>query len=53
MPESLTDYERLTIADALQSSNFKKGDVIIKQGDPGDTFYIIVEGECVVTKSEV
>lgn len=42
--ETLDDYERLTIADALESEVFQKGDVIVKQGDPGNSFYIIVEG---------
>ena len=36
-------YERLTVADALEPANFKDGEVIVRQGDPGDVFYIIVE----------
>ena len=34
----------------LQQVNQKEGDVIIKQGDEGDYFYIIVRGQCVVTR---
>ena len=41
-------WERLSVADALESCSFKKGDVIIKQGDDGDDFYLIIEGECEV-----
>lgn len=48
----LQDYEILLVADALQPVNPKKGDVIVKQGDSGDEFFIILEGECVVTKKE-
>lgn len=48
--ETLDKWERLSVADALEPSNFKKGDVIIKQGDDGDDFFLIIEGECVVTK---
>lgn len=42
--ETLDDYERMTIADALESETFASGDVIVKQGEPGNSFYIIVEG---------
>ena len=35
----------------MESVNFKPGDIIIKQDDPGDYFYIIKEGRCLVTRS--
>jgi CRP-like cAMP-binding protein len=31
---------------ALEEVDFSKGDTVIKQGDPGDYFYIIKEGQC-------
>lgn len=34
----------------LQRTPFRAGDVVIKQGDEGDYFYIIVNGKCVVTR---
>ena len=34
----------------LQRVPFRAGDVIIKQGDEGDFFYVIVSGKCVVTR---
>lgn len=34
----------------LQQVQHKAGDVIIKQGDEGDYFYIITRGRCVVTR---
>lgn len=34
----------------LQQVNTKAGDVIIKQGDEGDYFYIITRGRCIVTR---
>lgn len=34
----------------LESVNVKAGDVIIRQGDEGDYFYIIREGKCSVTR---
>ena len=34
----------------LQQINVKNGEVIVKQGDEGDFFYIITRGSCVVTR---
>jgi CRP-like cAMP-binding protein len=34
----------------LQRVTFKVGEVIIKQGDEGDYFYVIVRGRCAVTR---
>jgi rhodanese-related sulfurtransferase len=34
----------------MQRLDAKAGDVIIKQGDDGDYFYVIVKGKCVVTR---
>lgn len=34
----------------MQAVNFKAGDVVIKQGDEGDYFYIVTQGKCVVTR---
>jgi len=41
---SIDNYERSQIADALKCESFKKGDVIVRQDEPGDKFYIIEEG---------
>jgi CRP-like cAMP-binding protein len=34
----------------LQRMDYRAGDSIIKQGDVGDYFYIVVKGQCVVTR---
>lgn len=47
-PESLDKWERLTVADSLEPVSFEDGETIVKQGEPGDDFYIIVEGCAVV-----
>ncbi len=39
--EQLTEYEILTIADALVEDSYEDGDVICTQGEVGDAFYII------------
>jgi cAMP-dependent protein kinase regulator len=42
--ESLDKWERLTVADALEPVSFDDGETIVRQGEPGNDFYIIVEG---------
>lgn len=39
--ESLDEWERLSVADALEPMQFNDGDVIVEQGMPGDDFFII------------
>ena len=34
----------------MQRVDYRPGEVIIKQGDEGDYFYVIVRGNCVVTR---
>ena len=36
----------------MQSYPVKAGDVVIRQGDPGDYFYSIHEGRCLVTRKD-
>ena len=48
--QSLTPYERSKIADALESRKYPPGSEIIRQGDPGDNFYILETGEAEVFK---
>ena len=49
---SITSVELVKIADSLESVSYDDGDLIIEQGDPGDCFYILVEGEASVTKCD-
>ena len=35
---------------SLEDINFKTGDTVIRQGDPGDYFYMIKSGRCMVTR---
>lgn len=43
LPESLEKWERLTVADALETVQFEDGEKIVVQGQPGDDFFIITE----------
>ena len=50
---SLTLYERSKIADALDTQKFPAGATIIREGDPGEAFFILESGEAEVFKSDV
>merc|ERR1712232_430286 len=49
--QSIDEYQRSQIADALKSETYKKGDTIVKQDEPGDKFYILEEGSLYATKT--
>ena len=42
--EHLDKWERLTIADALEAVIFEDGETVVKKGEEGEEFFIIVEG---------
>lgn len=47
---TLTKYERFRLADALSTATFQDGELIIKEGDSGNLFYIVEKGTVVCTK---
>jgi cAMP-dependent protein kinase regulator len=47
---NMDPYERSQLADVLKTLKFSPGEVIIKQGDNGDDFFIVEEGNAVATK---
>lgn len=49
---SLTPYERSKIADALETQKFAPGEIIIKEGDPGHSFYLLEFGEADAYKGD-
>ncbi|XP_031571158.1 cAMP-dependent protein kinase type II regulatory subunit-like isoform X2 [Actinia tenebrosa] len=44
MLQEITEYERMNLADALNSKSFKDGECIIKQGDEADYMYFVEAG---------
>jgi len=48
--QSLEAYERNSMCDVLSPENFKSGEIMMTQGDAGDKFYLLVEGEAVASK---
>lgn len=47
---SLSNDHKDTIAGALITQEYVKGQVIVNEGDPGSSFYIIKEGTAAVYK---
>ena len=43
-------YSRGNLADALRKETYEAGATIVRQGDPGDKFYLDEEGEPVAKK---
>jgi cAMP-dependent protein kinase regulator len=48
---TIESYELMQICDAIKTGNFHKDDYIIKEGEMGDVFYILEEGNCIATKT--
>eukprot|EP00928_Gymnodinium_smaydae_P026768 TRINITY_DN2091_c0_g1_i1.p1 TRINITY_DN2091_c0_g1~~TRINITY_DN2091_c0_g1_i1.p1 ORF type:complete len:799 (+),score=208.52 TRINITY_DN2091_c0_g1_i1:83-2398(+) len=48
----LKDTEKLELAKAFSELNLSKNDIIFKQGEQGDQFYILVEGSVSVIKDD-
>lgn len=49
---SLEPGERSKIADALVSRVYPDGEAVVSQGEMGDTFFFVEEGEAIVTKKQ-
>lgn len=48
--QTMEVYERSSLCDALQPVTFREGEVIVHQGEIGETFYLLEEGTAVVSK---
>ncbi|KAJ3992275.1 cyclic nucleotide-binding-like protein [Lentinula boryana] len=48
--KGLSQGERSKIADALVSRVYEDGENVVNQGEMGDTFFFVEEGEAIVTK---
>jgi len=48
---SMDAYQRSQVADALQAKEYKDGDAMVKEGEDGDEFFLLEEGEAFATKN--
>lgn len=44
-------YERSQLSDALNIKKYGEGEYVIREGDPGNEFYIVEEGTAIATKT--
>ncbi|KAK1749254.1 putative cAMP-dependent protein kinase regulatory subunit [Skeletonema marinoi] len=49
---NLDEYELLTISDALHEESFEDSQAVLTEGEAGDKFYLIKEGNVVCTKRQ-
>lgn len=49
---SLGQYERTKLADALKTRTYEAGEIVVRQGDPGDEFFLIESGEAIICKED-
>ncbi len=49
--QTMDHYERSKVADAIKEQTYAAGTTIITQGDGGNDFYLLIEGQAVATKS--
>lgn len=50
--QNLDPYERSKLCDALKVREYKAGDLIIREGDVGDEFFIVEQGAVIAVKGE-
>jgi cAMP-dependent protein kinase regulator len=48
---NIDNYERSKLADTLREERYGQGDYIIRDGEEGHSFYIVLEGKAVATKT--
>jgi cAMP-dependent protein kinase regulator len=44
--KNIEQYEKIRLLDGLKIENYKRYDFVFREGDIGNNFYIIEEGEC-------
>jgi len=49
--QNMDSYERSKLSDAIVEKWFEEGEYVIKEGEQGDIFYLIMSGQAVATKT--
>ncbi|SBT48918.1 CAMP-dependent protein kinase regulatory subunit, putative [Plasmodium ovale wallikeri] len=48
--KDMDPYERSKVADCLKTKTYANGDIIINEGEQGNTFYILIDGNAIALK---
>jgi len=48
---NMDEYERAKLADAFKEEWYNEGDFVIREGEDGNTFYLVMSGEAIATKT--
>jgi cAMP-dependent protein kinase regulator len=48
---NMDEYERAKLADAFKEEWYLENDAVIREGDEGNTFYLVMSGEAIATKT--
>lgn len=48
---SMDEYERSKLADAIKEEWYEPDQYVIKEGDEGNSFYLIMKGQAIATKT--
>ncbi len=48
---NMEPYERVKLSDAIKEEHFKTDEFVIREGDEGNTFYLVMKGDAVATKT--
>ena len=49
--QNMDSYERSKLSDAIVEKWFEEGDYVIKEGEEGNIFYLIMSGQAHATKT--
>jgi len=49
---TLSAYEKMQLADALRATTYERDEIIIREGEDGNDFFIVEEGEVICTKRD-
>lgn len=49
--KNMDAYERSKLADAINEKWFQPGDFLIREGEEGEQFYLVMHGNAVATKT--
>lgn len=50
--KDMNSYERATLADVLSEKWYKQDEMVLKEGEDGQSFYMVMSGTAIATKTD-